>query len=151
MSTTPETPTTKDAAPPNPAADAVKAMAAIIAIPTVAALAFSEPTMGVGASVPQVTGQTGLEVVGRGGSQFMNDFMAATFVAGAFTLVQALSTPPPTPAQQEAMAHEAQMKAELAKQDALKQENLTEEDARRQQAGLEEERRKAFFANKGPG
>ncbi|TAL32913.1 MAG: hypothetical protein EPN97_09675 [Alphaproteobacteria bacterium] len=144
-------PAAKDTGTSTPAADSVKAMASLLAIPAVASLAFAEPTMGVGAPIPQVTGQTGLEVVGRGGSQFMNDFMAATFVAGAFTLVQALSTPPPTPAQQEAMAHEAQMKAELAKQDALKQENLTEEDARRQQAGLEEERRKAYFSNKGPG
>jgi hypothetical protein len=140
----------KETATPT-AVDAVKAMAAIIALPTVAALAFAEPTMGVGAPIPSVTGGTGLEVVGRGGSQFMQDFMAATFVAGAFTLVQALSTPPPTPEQQQARAEEAMHKAELAKVDAQKQESLTEEDARKQQAGIEDERRKAYFANKGPG
>lgn len=149
MSTAPDP---KDAPPPNAAVEAVKMMAAMVAIPTVAALAFSEPAaMGIGAPITQVTGGTGLQVVGRGGSEFMQDFMAATFVAGAFSLVQALSTPPPTPEQQRAIAEEAERKAELAQIDARNQQNLTDDDARKQQAGLEEERRKAFFANKGPG
>lgn len=148
MSTEPKA----EAPPANTAADAVKAMAAIIALPTVAALAFADNAMNVGAPVQQVTGGTGLEVVGRPNSSFFQDVMVpGLLVAGTFALVQALSTPPPTPEQERAIAEEAQKKAELAQQDALKQENLTEEDARKVQAGLEEERRKAYFANKGPG
>lgn len=138
MSTDPKADT---APPPNPVVDAVKAMAAIIALPAVAAMAFTEPTMGVGAPIPQVTGPTGLEVVGRTGSPFMQDFMAATFVAGAFTLVQALSTPPATPEQQQvALAQEEQRKAGLA-----------EDEARREQSIARETERQAYFANKGPG
>ena len=91
-----------------------------------------------GASVQDTLGSSGEAFTKTPNGGLARMIMAGALLEGTFKLMDAVSAKPTQDQIKEIQAHDAEIKSEIATQDAIKAE-----------AGVEEERRRAFF-NKPP-